>query len=580
MASTRSGSVASSASCKATPCHQGPAPPRNYILDYTNQINSGQVLTCQNILRWYETVANRIVAGGYKQWHFDVEKANKPIQFIETFCKQSEGQNFGSPIQLELFQKAFIQTVFGFCDDDGFRQFLEALLEMGRKNGKTTMLSSLALYMLIGDHEGAPQIYMAATKEAQAKLCFNSATHMLNQSPALLKHLVKHKEDIYFPANFGYIMPVCSESNSLDGLNSHLVVIDELHAITDPGLYEVLKQSTSSRRQPLVCMITTAGRLREGIYDRIHDYATDVLKGTIEDDRFLPCMYSLDDRSEWTDPSKWIKANPGLGPIKLIDTYLAPLVKRAKVDSALRRTVLCKDFNIRETESEAWLDFDELNNTATFSMDEVRDSYAVGGADLSSTTDLTCATLLIRKGGINYVCQQYFIPEDVAEKKIKEDKVPYDVWRDQGWITFTPGAKVDYSYVTQWFVKMRDEHQIYPMSIGYDSWGSTYWVKEMEGKGFLMDPVIQGPRTESGPLKVMRADLGSKILNYNNNPVLKWCLSNASVKTDTNENIALVKGRNQKRRIDGAMSLMDAYVEQDRKDQDLRNMENWQDWKE
>lgn len=572
MATSRSGSASPPRGARRKPCSQGQSTKRNYILEYADQINSRQVVACRRIRRLYNKLADRIRRGHYKRWHFDIDRANHPIEFIEQFCRRSDGKHFGEPIVLDVWQKAFIQALYGFVDDNGNRQFQEAMMRVGRKNGKTTLLSSLNLYMLVGDKEGSPEIYTVATKLDQAKLCYNSTCRMLSQSKALLKHLKKRKTDIYFPATFGYIMPLCSDSDGLDGLNSHFVVIDELHAIKDVNLYEVLKQSVSARDQPIICMITTAGTVRDSIYDRIDDYAVKVADGVLEDDRFLPLLYELDDPEEWTDPDCWQKANPGLGTIKKL-SYLQEMVSRAQSDEKFRKGVKCKDFNVRETEAEAWLTFDELNNTATFDMDDVKDSYAVGGADLSSTTDLTCATLLVRKGGINYVCQQYFIPEDVIEKKIKEDKVPYDVWRNQGWLTLTPGAKVDYSYVTQWFVKMRDEYQLYPLSIGYDSWGSVYWVKEMECEGFVMDPVIQGPRTESGPLKVMKADLGSKIINYNNNPVLKWCLSNATVKTDTNENIALVKGKNPKRRIDGAMSLMDAYVEQSRRDQDLRNLE-------
>ena len=578
MAATRSGSIASSSGSKATPCHTGSGSPTNWILVYVNAINSGEVTVGRRIRRWYNKIADRIRRGHYKSWHFDIDRANRPIEFIELFCRRSDGKHFGEPIVLDIWQKAFIQTLFGFVDDNGNRQFQEALLLVARKNGKTTLLSCLALYMLVADREGSPEIYVAATKLDQAKLCYNFTSRMLSQSKALLKHLKKRKTDIYYPASFGYIMPLCSDSDGLDGLNSHLVIIDELHAIKDINLYEVLKQSTSVRDQPILCMITTAGTVRDNIFDQIYDVAVRVADEITEDDRFLPLLYELDDPEEWTDPTCWQKANPGLGTIKKI-SYLQDMVERAQNDESRRKGVKCKDFNIRETTTEAWLSFDELNNTATFDMDTVRNCYAVGGVDLSSTTDLTAATLLIRKGGDIYCLEHCWIPEDVAEKKIREDKVPYDLWRDQGWMTFIPGGKIDYSYITKWFVKMRDEFQIYPMAVGYDSWGSTYWVKEMEDEGFVLDSVIQGPKTESGPLKIMKADLAAKIINYNDNPVLKWCLSNAVAKTDSNENIALVKGKNPKRRIDGAMALMDAYVELERHDQDLRNMEDWQNRK-
>lgn len=578
MAKTARGSISPSPARKATPCHTGSGSPTNWILVYVDANNSGRETVPRRIRLLYNRLAERIRQGHYKRWHFDLERANHPIEFIELFCRRSDGKHFGEPIDLDIFQKAAIQALYGFIDDCGNRQFQEILWLMGRKNGKTTMLGCLALYSLVADHEGSPEIYCCATKLDQAKLLYNSVCRMLSLSKPLLKHVKKRKTDVYFPANFGYIMPICSDSSGLDGLNSHFIIMDELHAITDPGLYEVLKQSTSARAQPILCMITTAGTVRESIFDQMYDLAVQVADGDVEDDRFLPLLYELDDPAEWTDPACWKKANPGLGTIKEL-SYLQDQVDRAHKSSARRKGVLCKDFNVRETTAEAWLGFDELNNTATFDMDTVRNCYAVGGVDLSSTTDLTAATLLIRKGGDIYCLEHCWIPEDVAEKKIREDKVPYDLWRDQGWMTFIPGGKIDYSYITKWFLKMRDEFQIYPMAVGYDSWGSTYWVKEMENEGFVLDPVIQGPKTESGPLKIMKADLAAKTINYNDNPVLKWCLSNAVAKTDSNENIALVKGKNPKRRIDGAMALMDAYVELERHDQDLRNMEDWQNRK-
>lgn len=572
MAKTARSSTSSSPARKATPCHMGSGSPTNWILVYVNAINSGEVTVGRRIRRWYNKIADRINKGHYKQWHFDIDRANRPIEFIELFCRRSDGKHFGEPIVLDTWQKAFIQTLFGFVDDNGNRQFQEALLLVARKNGKTTLLSCLALYMLVADREGSPEIYVAATKLDQAKLCYNSTCRMLSQSKALLKHLKKRKTDIYFPATFGYIMPLCSDSDGLDGLNSHLVIVDELHAIKDANLYEVLKQSISARDQPILCMITTAGTVRESIYDQIYDYAVQVADEVLEDDRLLPVLYELDDRAEWTDPSCWPKANPGLGTIKK-RSYLEGMVKRARTDETRKKGVLCKDFNVRETSNDAWLDFDTLNNPATFTMDDIKDSYAVGGVDLSSTTDLTAATLLVRKGEDIFCLQHYWIPEELAEKRENEDKVPYSTWEAQGLITFTAGPKVNFSDVTRWFVQMRDEYQIYPLSIGYDPWSSGYWVNEMLGEGFQLEPVRQGAQTMSGPMKSMKADLTAKVLNYNDSPLTKWCLSNTVIKADDNENIRPVKGKNQKQRIDGTVSLIDAYVILERRDQDLRNLE-------
>jgi phage terminase large subunit-like protein len=353
---------------------------------------------------------------------------------------------------------------------------------------------------------------------------------------------------------------LASDSNTLDGLNLHLAVIDELHAIKDRNLYEVLKQGMSARRSPMMVMITTAGTVRENIYDDMYDYASKVVDGTIPDERFLPILYELDDRSEWTDFRCWEKANPGLGRIKKLED-ITEKVERAKAHPKDLPGILTKDFNIRETSAGAWLTYEDINNEITYSLADVKDSYAIGGVDLSSTTDLSCATLLVMKpNGMKYVLQQYFLPEDLVEKRTQEDKIPYDKWSDRGLLTLSEGNKIDFADVTKWFLKMMHEHDIRPLWIGFDPWNSTYWVQEMKDQGFQMEVVRQGAQSMSQPMKELAADLQSKNVNYNNNPVLKWCLTNTSVKRDDNDNIRPVKGQHQRQRIDGTVSLIIAYT--------------------
>jgi phage terminase large subunit-like protein len=256
----------------------------------------------------------------------------------------------------------------------------------------------------------------------------------------------------------------------------------------------------------------------------------------------------------------WEKANPGLGTIKSYDE-LAANVERAKSDPDFLPTVLTKDFNVRDTVAGSWLTFDQVNNESTFTMDDVRGSYAVAGVDLSSTTDLTCATLLIMKpNGDKYVLQQYFLPADLVEKRVKEDKIPYDKWSERGWMTLCEGNIVDYKAVTKWFNTMVKEYEIIPLWIGYDRWNASYWIQEMKAYGFNMVEVAQGARTMSQPMKELAAELDMKSINYNNNPILKWCLTNTSVKRDENDNIRPIKGANVRQRIDGTVSLIIAYT--------------------
>jgi len=224
--------------------------------------------------------------------------------------------------------------------------------------------------------------------------------------------------------------------------------------------------------------------------------------------------------------------------------------------------VLTKDFNIRETAAGTWLTFEQINNEETFDIEELRDCYAVGGADLSSTTDLTCATLLIMKPGSDkkYCIQQYFLPAELLEQRVTEDKIPYDKWAERRLLTLCAGNKVNYSDVTAWFVNMYQEYGIRPLWIGYDPWNSQYWVEEMKNMGFNMIEVRQGYKTLSQPMKELEADLIAHKINYNNNPILKWCLTNTNVKRDENDNIKPIKGQKSRQRIDGAVSLLIAYT--------------------
>ena len=533
----------------------------NWVKEYYRRIKSGDIITSRRVKAVYERLVKEMGDDSIP-YYFDEETGERPITFIETFCKQSQG-TIGAPLKLELFQKAFIQLLFGWLEKDtGYRRFRETLFLCGRKNGKSTLLSGIALYMLVADYEGAAEIYSVATKKDQAKKVLTEAVNMIKQSPELRAVLKKRRNDVYFPATSSIFEALASDSNTLDGLNSHAVIIDELHAIRDRNLYEVMKQSTSSRRQPLVVMITTAGTVRECIFDNMYELACDIADGKKKDDAFLPILYEIDSRDEWTNPQMWIKANPGLGKIKQYKT-LAAFVERAKNNPADLPGVLCKDFNYRENDNSVWLSYDQIKNDAVFDMSEVYNTYAIGGCDLSATTDLTAATLLIRKPNDEtvYVLQHYFLPqariEHLEEKNTNE--APYRLWAERGLLTVCDGNRVNFSEVTQWFCQMRDEHKIDAFKVGYDRALAGYWVEEMKSNGFTMEAVAQGHFTWSQPMREMGAAFADKIVNYNKNPILLWCLSNTAVKKSGVNNIQPVK-ITDKRRIDGAVSLLNAWV--------------------
>ena len=548
------------------------------IEEYYNKISSGEIVACKKIKAVYKKLVNDLkkpktvsflnkITDEIEEhtYIFDEKKANRPIQFIEKYCKHSKGKWAGKPVILELWQKAHIQALYGFVDKEtGLRKYRKFVLFVGKKNGKSTEGSGLGLYQLTSDGEGGAEVYSVATQKDQAKIIWEEAKRMAAKSPALNKRTRRLVNGIFYDKTESLFKAVASETDSLDGLNGSAILADEIWAWRDKGLLDIMSDSISVREQPIIFEFSTMGKIREAVFDGEYEYLEAVIKGYegleggIVDETVLPFIYELDEAKEWTDEKAWIKANPNLGVTKTYK-YLRDKVEKAQKKPDELSNLLCKEFNVRTTAQEAWLDFDTVNNETTFDMEEIFDTYAIGGVDLSSTTDLTCATLLIMKHNKKYVIQQYFIPSERLEFKIKDDKIPYDKWEKRGLVTICEGAKVNYTDVTQWFLKMNEEYQISTLWVGYDPWNTQYWVEEMKEYGFEMVEVRQGAKTMSNPMKQLEADLIEKNVIYNNNPVLKWCLCNTAVKRDENDNIRPIKGQKQRARIDGAVSLIIAY---------------------
>ena len=529
---------------------------------YCSKILNGEINACEKLKVECDRLISDLQNPG--KYHFDEKIANKHINFIERFCKIPSGK-IGAPFVLEEFQKAQLQATFGFVDDNGIRKYNEVLIIEGRKNGKSSLLAAILIDMLCNDHEGSPQCVTAATMLDQAKLTFNAALKMVRQSPELSRHIRKRVSDLYYPNNMGTIRALANNTNSLDGLDLHCAVIDELSAIKNRDTYDLLKQAMGARLQPLLFTISTNGYVRESIFDAQYAYAANILNGTIQNEKFLPFIYELDHPSEWEDPDCYIKANPGLGTIKSVD-YLNEMVQKAKDDLSFKATVLCKDFNLPQSGSTAWLPFEAVVNEEVAPMENLEHSYAIGGVDLSSVRDLTCATLLIRKPNDEkiYVLQKYFIPQakldDLANEQKKE--APYKLWQEQGWLEINEGAQVDYSRVTQWFVEMVEKHDIRPLWVHYDRALANYFAAEMISYGFDMIPTAQGPFTFSYPMKEMGAAFSDHKVIYQNNPILRWCLANTAYKSTNKDGIETIQPVKiqQNRRIDGMVSLLNAWV--------------------
>lgn len=540
--------------------------PKDYnpILEYWERIDSGEEIVGDKIRKTYKKLVYDLTDKN-SEYFYSHKRANHVIEFIENYCRHSKGKMGGKPVILELWEKALLAAVFGFVNIEGLRKYNESLLIVGKKNGKSLIASCVGLYMDVGDGEPGPEVYAVATKRDQAKIIWLEAKRMVRKSPTLKKRIKALVAELVSDWNDGVFKPLASDSDTLDGLNIHCGLMDEIHQWKNgKALFDIIADGVSAREQPLIFMTSTAGTIREDIYDQKYEEAERIINGYFDpdgykDDHFISFIYELDKREEWTDPECWKKANPGLGTIKNIKT-LAAKVEKAKENHNLVKNLVCKEFNIRETSTDSWLTFEDINNLETFDIEDHRNTYAVGGVDLSSTTDLTCATLMWRKGEKLFVTQMYFIPQEIAERKEKEDKIPYSAFEKKGYVTFCEGSRVNYSDVTAWFVMMREKYEIFPLWIGYDSWNAQYFTTEMESNNFTMEQVIQGAKTMSPAMKQMEAEFKSHNLNYNNSQILKWNLTNTQVKADDNMNIRPVKGRNPKMRIDGTVSLIDAFV--------------------
>ena len=549
--------------------------PEDYspILEYYERIKSGDEVVSRKIARVYRKLAedlNGSVGADGTVYHYSHSRANHILEFAENYCRHSKGKLGGQLVVLELWEKAMLAAMFGFIDDEGRRRYREIILIVAKKNGKSLIGSIVGLYLQVGDGEPGAEVYAVATKKDQAKIIWGEAKRMVNKSPELRRIIKPLVGEMDCAANESVFKPLASDTDTLDGLNVHGALMDEVHQWRDGvALYDIIADGTTAREQPMVLITSTAGVVREDIYDNKYEYAEKVILGYddpdagIVDDHFLPFIYELDSREEWEKEECWKKANPGLGTIKNI-RQLRDKVARAKQEPSLQRNLLCKEFNIRETAGGSWLSFDDLNNETLFDVRELKPRYGVGGADLSSTDDLTaaCVIFMLPESPEIYVIPMFWIPENSVERHIRTDKIRYDIWIEKGWVRTCPGNKINPDVVWEWFVEIQEEYDIYLNIVGYDSWSAEMWANKMKqtfGEK-TMHPVIQGKKTLSNPMKMLAKDFEAHRIIYNNNGLLKWCIANTSVDEDKNGNIQPIKSRRPTQRIDGLAALLDAYT--------------------
>ena len=546
--------------------------PKDYnpVVEYWEWIEANPKKACKKIKAQLKKLVSDI-SDMTSDVYFDSAKSNHAIEFVENYCRNIKGKTAGKLVVLDLWEKAFIGAIFGICyKETGLRRTKRAVLIVAKKNGKSLLSSAIGLYMFLADGEGGPEVYSVATKKDQAKIIWNVAKKMVakdRQLKSLVRPLVA---ELLCDNNDGVFKPLASDSDTLDGLDVQCVLMDEIHQWKSGyDLYDIMYRGMDNREEPLALLATTAGTRREDIYDRIYEEAENIINGFekpngFEDEQSIFFIYELDERDEWKDYENLIKANPGLGTIRN-ERSLKTEWNRAKNNPKMYlKMFLTKNCNIPETEQEAWLSLDQIQNELTFAIDDLKPNYVILGGDMSSTIDLTAVTMLFRipDDPMFYAHQFYFIPEDIMEKKIEQDHVPYDLWEHQGYVLTVPGNKIDQEAVFDSIQEFLEERDIIVFRSGWDPWGADLIMKrfrEHYGERAVED-VRQGVATLSNPMKELGADLEAHKINYNRNPMFEWCLGNVVVTKDKNGNIQPHKGKSSLKRIDGAASLLNAYV--------------------
>lgn len=532
----------------------------NYILSYYQKIKDGSVSVGNLVRLAYEMIVKGLQD---KEFFFDEKKGNKAIKFVEKFCRHHEGALAPNKIVLEEWQKAATQVVFGIVGKDGLRQFREILLGMGRKNGKTLIAAAWSNYCAFCDGEYGGRIYFAAPKLQQAALCYDACYQMIKKEPELDHLAKKRRTDIYIDSSNTSIAPLAFSEKKSDGLNISLCICDELsswHGEAGKKFYEVLKSSFGARKQPLLISISTGGYENEGAYDELVKRGTRVLLGDSKEKRLFPLLYQVDDVDKWNDINELRKANPNLGVSVSVD-YMLEEISIAEQSLSKQAEFKTKYCNIKQNSSVAWLSTKTVNGAVSerVDMESFRNSYCVGGVDLSQTTDLTSACLVIERDGIEYVISHFWLPGEKIQEATDRDGVPYREFIQKGWISLSGDNFIDYRDVYEWFSMAIKEYHIYPLKVGYDRYSSQYFVNSMKEAGVHMDDVFQGFNLTPA-IRQLEGEMKDGTLKIGDNDLLRIHLLDTALLSDNESRRVKIVKLNKYSHIDGTAALLDALI--------------------
>lgn len=544
-------------------------PDNSFLLEYKARIETGEIIVGQEL--WQE-LENLCEAFHNERYFYDTEDANLRMNFMENCVRLTKSPFYNKPMVLMLWQKAWIETFYSFkMSDTGFDRFKKTILLIARKNTKSETTSGLANAEFIVGNEGA-DICCSSNDDNQCSIVYDSIDLMRTLYDPKDLDTKRNQRFILNKTTNTKIFKLSDRTKNKEGRNIDFAIVDETHEMKDNVIGKSIEQSQSLKDNPKFINITTEGFIVDGYLDDELKKARAVISGEddgIAGERLLPWLYTQDSELEvWQgnrDNRLWMKSNPTLGMVKKWE-YLEEQVDTASRSKADRIFVLSKDFNIKQNGGQAWLNLEDYDYESVYDLEDFRGCVALGAVDMSETTDLTCAKVLLMKPDDNtkYVHTMYFIPErKLTDSDDKNGGANYEQWAQDGFITVCEGNDIDLALVADWFYNLYIEYDIRLWKCGYDQRFSKDWINQMEYYGWQkanddLILVLQNRNTLSNAMKLCEADLTHQLINYNQNPVDKWCLGNAGIDVDNIGQCMAVKMETQKR-IDGAVTLIILY---------------------
>lgn len=537
----------------------------DYIREYYQAIRDGSITVGKWVLLLYEYIVKGLEN---KTFYFAPKKANRAIKFIENYCHHSKGRN--DLLKLELWQKALVSIIFGIVDANDCRQFREIVLVIARKNGKSLFAAAIMAYVSFLDEEYGAEIYCLAPKLDQAEIVYSCFWQMCQAEEDLKDKIQKRGRlsDYYIEDSNTVVKKVAFNAKKSDGFNPHLVVCDEVASwVGEPGKkqYEVMKSALGARKQPMILSCTTSGYVNEGIYDELIKRGTRFLLGDSKEKRLLPVLYMIDDVEKWNDINELAKSNPNLGVSVSID-YMLEEIAVAEGSLSKKAEFLTKYCCIKQSSSQAWLSTKVIDEAVSDRIrpDDFTNCYAVGGLDLSMTTDLTSACVVIERNNIEYVISHFWLPAEKIEEAIARDDIPYKEMIESGILSLSGEGFVDYNDVFLWFVSLVQNYKIMPLVIGYDRYSSQYLVQQMKNDGgFLMDDVYQGWNMTPA-INKLEGELKEGSIKIGDNALLRVHLLDTALQKDRMTKRVKIVKLNEYSHIDGTAALLDALIVKDK----------------